>query len=172
MAVQTGNSRSHDAVIRCLRFSGQRDRIARTRGRLQRAESVTRKTKSRHAVKRDGSLLRLGRITQTACKIFRRFRTTALPVVMFNSLGGELMGARRPSRIRSRMSKSRCRRPKSSEHSTGLWPESVDDDDQAEKTDRLLLSSLRYWEVERDLIEERMAARLDDLRQQRKFYAN
>jgi hypothetical protein len=34
----------------------------------------------------------------------------------------------------------------------------MDDDDQAEKTDRLLLSSLRYWEVERDLIEERMGA--------------
>ena len=33
-------------------------------------------------------------------------------------------------------------------------PEPMDDDDQAEKTDRLLLSSLRYWEVERDLIEE------------------
>jgi hypothetical protein len=30
---------------------------------------------------------------------------------------------------------------------------------QAEETDRLLLSSLRYWEVERDLIEERLAAR-------------
>ncbi len=29
---------------------------------------------------------------------------------------------------------------------------------QAEETDRLLLSSLRYWEVERDLIEERVAA--------------
>jgi hypothetical protein len=30
---------------------------------------------------------------------------------------------------------------------------------EAEKTDRLLLSSLKYWEVERDLIEERLAAR-------------
>jgi len=29
---------------------------------------------------------------------------------------------------------------------------------EAEKTDRLLLSSLRFWEVERDLIEERVAA--------------
>ncbi len=29
---------------------------------------------------------------------------------------------------------------------------------QAEETDRLLLSSLRYGEVERDLIEERVAA--------------
>jgi hypothetical protein len=36
----------------------------------------------------------------------------------------------------------------------------IDDDEsaQAEGIDRLLLSSLRYWEVERDLIEERMAA--------------
>jgi hypothetical protein len=30
---------------------------------------------------------------------------------------------------------------------------------EAEETDRLLLSSLRYWEIERDLIEERLAAR-------------
>jgi len=29
---------------------------------------------------------------------------------------------------------------------------------EAEEIDRLLLSSLRFWEVERDLIEERMAA--------------
>jgi hypothetical protein len=29
---------------------------------------------------------------------------------------------------------------------------------QAEEIDRLLLSSLRYWEVEHDLIEERMTA--------------
>ena len=30
---------------------------------------------------------------------------------------------------------------------------------RAEELDRLLLSSLKYWEVERDLIEERLAAR-------------
>jgi len=29
---------------------------------------------------------------------------------------------------------------------------------QAEEIDRLLLSSLRFWEVERDLIEDSMAA--------------
>jgi hypothetical protein len=41
-----------------------------------------------------------------------------------------------------------------------LQPETLDDNEsaQAEAIDRLLLSSLRYWEVERDLIEERMAA--------------
>jgi hypothetical protein len=35
----------------------------------------------------------------------------------------------------------------------------MDDDEsaQAEDIDRLLLSSLKFWEVERDLIEERMA---------------
>jgi hypothetical protein len=39
-------------------------------------------------------------------------------------------------------------------------PEMIHDDEsaQAEGIDRLLLSSLRYWEVERDLIEERMTA--------------
>jgi hypothetical protein len=36
----------------------------------------------------------------------------------------------------------------------------MDDDDQAEKTERLLLSSLRYWEVEHDLIEERLLIRM------------
>jgi hypothetical protein len=30
---------------------------------------------------------------------------------------------------------------------------------QAEELDRLLPSSLKYWEVERDLIEERLATR-------------
>jgi len=30
---------------------------------------------------------------------------------------------------------------------------------EAEAIDKLLLSSLRYWEVERDLIEERLATR-------------
>jgi hypothetical protein len=39
-------------------------------------------------------------------------------------------------------------------------PDMVDDDEsvQTEEIDRLVLSSLRFWEVERDLIEERMAA--------------
>jgi hypothetical protein len=32
-----------------------------------------------------------------------------------------------------------------------------DESAQAEDIDRLLLSSLKFWEVERDLIEERMA---------------
>jgi hypothetical protein len=34
-----------------------------------------------------------------------------------------------------------------------------DESAEAEEIDRLLLSSLRLWEVERDLIEERIAAR-------------
>jgi len=36
----------------------------------------------------------------------------------------------------------------------------MDDDEsaQTEEIDRLVVSSLRFWEVERDLIEERMAA--------------
>ena len=34
-----------------------------------------------------------------------------------------------------------------------------DESVEAEEIDRLLLSSLRLWEVERDLIEERMATR-------------
>jgi len=55
----------------------------------------------------------------------------------------------RPGRRGWRMPKSKRR----------FWPETVDADEsaQAEEIDRLLLSSLRYWGIERDLIEERMA---------------
>ena len=86
-------------------------------------------------------------------KIFRQFAQllSHRDVKLF---GRELMAVERPSRTPSRTSKSRRKPQKSSERSTALWPEPMDDDDQAEKTDRLLLSSLRYWEVERDLIEE------------------
>jgi len=54
------------------------------------------------------------------------------------------------SKGRSRTSSRRC--------SEALWPETVDGEEsgQAEEIDRLLLSSLRYWEVEHDLIEERL----------------
>lgn len=40
------------------------------------------------------------------------------------------------------------------------WPGKMDDDGsvQGEGIDRLLVSSLRFWEVERDLIEERVTA--------------
>lgn len=39
-------------------------------------------------------------------------------------------------------------------------PESLNGDEsvEAEEVDRLLLSSLKLWEVERDLIEERLGA--------------
>jgi hypothetical protein len=39
-------------------------------------------------------------------------------------------------------------------------PERIEYDESAgfEETDRLLLSALRYWEVQRDLIEERIPA--------------
>ena len=67
------------------------------------------------------------------------------------------MGAARLRQTNSRMSKTRRRLSKRSGTSR---PETMNDDEstQAEEIDRLLLSSLRYWEVERDLIEERMGA--------------
>jgi hypothetical protein len=69
------------------------------------------------------------------------------------------MGAGRRRHIRSQKSKSGRRPQKSSKRSEVLWPEPTDDESaQVEEIDRLLLSSLKYWEVERDLIEERMAA--------------
>jgi hypothetical protein len=71
------------------------------------------------------------------------------------------MGAARPQRTRSRKSKFRRRSQRWTKPSEAWRPEIVDGDESGvtEETDRLLLSSLRYWEVERDLIEERLAAR-------------
>ncbi len=74
---------------------------------------------------------------------------------------GSLMGTARRRRRGWRMSRFR-RRPKRLSKRSGGWPAEMIGDDEspdAEQTDRLLLSSLRFWEVERDLIEERMAAR-------------
>jgi hypothetical protein len=74
--------------------------------------------------------------------------------------GGILMEVARRRR-RWRMSKSKRKRQRSSKPSAQGRREMSDDNGSAEAKgiDRLLLSALRYWEVERDLIEERMAAR-------------
>ena len=71
------------------------------------------------------------------------------------------MGAARPKRVRWRTLKFKRRPRKLSKRSGTSQPETMDENEsaQAEEIDRLLLSSLRYWAVERDLIEERMAAR-------------
>ena len=68
------------------------------------------------------------------------------------------MGARR--RRRWRTSKSKRRRPKTSRGSEAPPPQIMNGHEpvETEETDKLLLSSLRYWEVTRDLIEERIAA--------------
>ena len=57
------------------------------------------------------------------------------------------------------MPNSKRRSHTSTRHPGALWPETGDADESAqpEKIDRLLLSSLRYWEVERDLMDERVA---------------
>ena len=64
-----------------------------------------------------------------------------------------------PGRRGWRMPNSKGRSYTSSRRPGALWPETGDPDEsaQAEEIDRLLLSSLRYWGIERDLIEERMA---------------
>ena len=56
------------------------------------------------------------------------------------------------------MPNSKRRSQMSSRRSGALWPETVDAEEsaQAEEIDSLLLSSLRYWEIEHDLIEERL----------------
>ena len=71
------------------------------------------------------------------------------------------MVVRRPKRARSRTAKSEhgVQTPGKT-YKTLRRPRLADDDESipVEPTHSLLLSSLRYWEVERDLIEERIAA--------------
>jgi hypothetical protein len=67
-------------------------------------------------------------------------------------------GAGRRRRGRWRRTKSRRkleRAAKDPERDTRAFEESL----QIDQPDRLLLSALKYWEVERDLIEERLDAR-------------
>ena len=64
------------------------------------------------------------------------------------------MKARRSRRMRVKSKRGSAKRQKATRRTT------VDDADisQIDPTHSLLLSSLRFWEVERDLIEERVAA--------------
>jgi hypothetical protein len=66
-------------------------------------------------------------------------------------------GGARPKRVRWRRAKSRRKLEKAAKNSgqKTLAPEEAMHRDQP---DRLLLSALKYWEVEHDLIEERLAA--------------
>ena len=70
------------------------------------------------------------------------------------------MRVRRTSRTRSRNAKFRCRRRSLAKLSGKLRPPMIANEEttDVERTRSLLLSSLRYWEVERDLIDERLAA--------------
>ena len=71
------------------------------------------------------------------------------------------MVGRRPKRARSRTAKAKQRAQRSGKNYQTLHrPRSAHDDEPVpvEPIHSLLLSSLRYWEVERDLIEERIAA--------------
>jgi hypothetical protein len=74
---------------------------------------------------------------------------------------GDSMGTAQPRSTRSRKSKFK-RKPQRSSKPFEAWRLQVvpaDELAESEEIDRLLLSSLRYWEVERDLIEERLAAK-------------
>ena len=68
------------------------------------------------------------------------------------------MEAIRPKRAKWRTLKFKRRPRKLSKRSGPSQPETMNDN-EAEQIDRLLLSSLRFWEVEHDLIEERLQAR-------------
>ena len=71
------------------------------------------------------------------------------------------MGTPRQKNKRSRKSTSKNKPRTSSKRPETSQPKVMDNSKstRAEDLDRLLLSSLKYWEVERDLIEERLAAR-------------
>jgi len=66
------------------------------------------------------------------------------------------MGPARPRRIRAKNSNSKRRAQKPSKRYKALARDDATSGFEAAHS--LLLSSLRYWEVERDLIEERIAA--------------
>ena len=72
------------------------------------------------------------------------------------------MGATQQNRKCRRMSRFRRKRQSSNKCTEALGSEITDGSEavrsaEGEEVDRLLLSSLRFWEVERDLIEERIA---------------
>ena len=71
------------------------------------------------------------------------------------------MGAGRTTRTRSRNSKSKRRRRSSAKLSGKSRPLMIANEEttDVDRTPSLLFSSLRYWEVERDLIDERLATR-------------
>lgn len=71
------------------------------------------------------------------------------------------MGATKSKHARWRALKFKRKPRKLSKVPETSWPETMDDNESLqadEEIDRLLLSSLKYWEVERNLIEERVAA--------------
>jgi hypothetical protein len=88
----------------------------------------------------------------------RKYFATTKTSLGFNDLSGLFMAARL-RRKGCRMPKSKGGSQSSSRRCSGpLWLEPVEGEEsaQAEEIDRLLLSSLKYWEVEHDLIEERL----------------
>jgi hypothetical protein len=74
---------------------------------------------------------------------------------------GIMMGSARCEHRRRRTSRSKDGSRQSSKGSEVWRPDIPNGEESAdtEDIDRLLLSSLRLWEVERDLIEERIAAK-------------
>ena len=68
-----------------------------------------------------------------------------------------VMGGAQPRRSRWRRAKARRKQQKVAKDSGQKTP-APDETLHRDQPDRLLLSALKYWEVERDLIEERMAS--------------
>jgi len=70
------------------------------------------------------------------------------------------MGAGRARHGHVKRAKSKQRRPRPNKGFNVLTHKTADKDEtnQVETPHSLLLASLRFWEIERDLIEERIAA--------------
>ena len=70
------------------------------------------------------------------------------------------MGAARRRRKGWRRANSKLRRQRWSKRSEAWRPQMMNGESaETEPIDRLLASALRFWEVKRDLIEERLAAK-------------
>ena len=68
-------------------------------------------------------------------------------------------GAARPRRRRWRRAKAK-RKPQKAAENPKQQTSAIYEALHIDQPDRLLLSALKYWEVERDLIEERLATRV------------
>jgi hypothetical protein len=122
-----------------------------------------RREDSSNRLSNSGSLIRVEKRERKLPEDFHNCSDTVMRTTGQKRIhqGGMLMGTARRERRRWRTTKPKRRSRQSSKSPEAWQPEIMNGDEsaEAEVIDRLLLSSLRFWEVERDLIEERLEAR-------------